>query len=49
MKIKEAQRELESSLFILKHHFKFTWTDKSFEALYFLIRLAKKRRKAAGK
>lgn len=42
MKISEAQRELESCLFTLKQHYKVSWTDKGFEALYFLVRKAKK-------
>ncbi len=49
MTIKEAQRELESCLLTMKEHYKVSWTDKGFEALYFLIRLTKKGRKAAGK
>lgn len=37
-----AQRELESAILTLKQHFKVTWTNASFKALYYLVALAKK-------
>lgn len=42
MTITQAQRELESCLLTMKQHYKVTWTENGFAALYFLIRLAKK-------
>lgn len=41
-KIADAQCELESALLTLREHFKVTWTNKSFAALYYLLRLARK-------
>ena len=41
-KIRASQREIESALLTLREHFKVNWTDKCFEDLYYLVRLARK-------
>lgn len=46
MTILEAQRELESALLTMGEHYKVAWTKKGFRALYFLVHLAKKGKKA---
>ena len=40
--IRAAQRELESALLTLRDQFKVSWANKSFNSLYYLIRLARK-------
>lgn len=41
-KINAAKTDLESALLTLREHFGISWTDKCFQNLYYLNRLARK-------